>query len=306
MTTQNNILLLGAGELGTAFLPHLASLPDTHITIGIRTPSKYQHLTQSRPNISLLALDTTSPSASLSKTFAKFDIVISCTGFGQDPSAITKLAHEILSAGKIRAQEGRGKLWFFPWQWGVDYDVTGDASGLMPLFGEQVKVRNLLREKAESCNVQWTIVSTGIFMSFLFEQFWGVVERDGERVTVRALGSWEHKVTVTDVNDIGKCLAAVVAGKVESADRIVYTAGDTVSYAQLADLVERVTGKNVEREEWTTPYLRDELAKDPDDLIKRYRIVFSGDGVWWAKELTVNHELDISVTDVEEYAEKTL
>lgn len=174
MSLSTQILLLGAGELGIAFLPHLSGLPNTHITIGVRIPAKYQHL--SSPNISLAALDLSSSSEALSQTFSNYDIVVSATGFGQSSHVLTKLVREILTAGTLRNGAGKGKLWFFPWQWGVDYDVTGDGAGLMPLFGEQKDIRNLLRAEAEKSNVQWTILSTGIFMSFLFEQFWAVVE----------------------------------------------------------------------------------------------------------------------------------
>lgn len=176
MSSPKQILLIGVGELGNAFLPHLCALADTHVTIGVRTPTKYQHL--SLPNLSLTALDLASPSEVISKTFAKYDIVISATGFGQSPGAVTKLAQDVLAAGDLRSHAGKGRLWFFPWQWGVDYDITGDGQGLMPLFGEQVTVRNLLRSEAAKHNVKWTVLSTGIFMSFLFEQFWAIV--DGE------------------------------------------------------------------------------------------------------------------------------
>ncbi|ORY07655.1 hypothetical protein BCR34DRAFT_603806 [Clohesyomyces aquaticus] len=296
---SHQILLLGAGELGTAFVPHLSSLPNTHLTIGIRTVSKYQHLASS--NVSLLSLDTSGPSIDLAEIFAAFDTVISCTGFGQPLGTITKLAKEILQAGRIRRRRGAGKLWFFPWQWGVEYDVTGDAEGLMPLFGEQLEVRKRLRTDAADSHVNWTIVSTGIFMSFLFEPFWGVVAKEEDGFTVRALRSWEHKVTVTDVQDIGKTLARIVAGDVDSQDRVLYVAGDTVSYAELADVVGRVTGQKVKREEWTIQHLKDELARDPEDVIKKYRVVFAGDGVWWDKEGTVNYRLGIPVIDVETY-----
>lgn len=174
MSSPTQILLLGAGELGIAFLPHLSGLPNTHVTIGIRTPTKYQHI--SSPNISLTALDLSSSSKALSKTFAHYDIVVSATGFGQSSHVLTKIAREILAAGVLRRGAGKGKLWFFPWQWGVNYDITGDGLGLMPLFGEQADIRNTLRAEAEESNVQWTILSTGIFMSFLFERFWAVVD----------------------------------------------------------------------------------------------------------------------------------
>jgi len=300
---QTTILLLGAGELGTAFLPHLSALPNTHITIGIRSPSKYTHL--QCPNISLTAIDLSSPSPSLAKIFSAYDILISATGFGADPSSVLKLAEEALLAGKIRKEQGKGKLWFFPWQWGVDYDAIGDGEGMMPLFGAQRDVRNLLRRKAEESNVKWTVVSTGIFMSFLFEQFWGIVDRSKEeegKVVVRCLRDWYHKVTVTDVNDIGWVLARVIAGDVEAEDRVMYIAGDTISYGQLADIVKQVSGKQVEQEAWSIEHLKKELDLAPEDGIKKYRLVFARDGVWWDKDRTVNKALSMDMMDVETFA----
>ncbi|KAF1838918.1 hypothetical protein BDW02DRAFT_620099 [Decorospora gaudefroyi] len=277
---QTKILLLGAGELGTAFLPHLQTLPDTHITVD------------------------------LAGTFAEYDILISAIGFGADPSTVLKLANEVLAAGKIKKENSKGNFWFFPWQWGVDYDTTGSNNGLMLLFGAQRDVRNLLREKAKESNVTWTVVSTGIFMSFLFEPFWGIVDRSreasDEQITVRCLRDWYHKVTVTHVNDIGRVLSRILFGDVEAGNRVVYVAGDTVSYGDLADIVERVSGMNVDREMWDMGRLEEELRKNPDDGIKKYRLVFAGGGVWWDKEKTVNRQLEMSMTDVESYAKSIL
>lgn len=308
-TTSNptQILLLGAGELGTAIHAAISSLPNTHITIGVRNPSKHTHLQS--PTTSLAALDLTSPSETLIPHFAIYDAIISATGFASSPGSVTKLATEILSAGKLRARRGQSRLWFFPWQWGVDYDITGDGAGLMPLFGEQKSVRDLLRAEAERSNVAWTVVSTGIFMSFLFEPFWGIVDREREAsgvVTVRCLRDWEHGVTVTDVGDIGRVLARVLAGDVEGENRVLYVAGDSVRYGRLADIVEEVVGSGcrVVRESWSVDYLREELRKDPDDGIKKYRLVFAGDGVYWDKGTTANCQLGMDMKDVETFARK--
>lgn len=220
---------------------------------------------------------------------------------------MTKLATEILDAGKLRKQRGESKLWFFPWQWGVDYDITGDGGGLMPLFGEQKAVRDLLREEARDSEVKWTVVSTGIFMSFLFEPLWGVVDREREeegQVTVRCLRDWQHGVTVTDVQDIGRVVKTILGGEVEAEDKVLYVAGDSVSYRELADVVEKVSGQNVVREAWSIEYLQDKLSKDPQDGIRKYRLVFSGDGVFWEKAKTVNHRLGMDMMDVETYAKR--
>ena len=300
------ILLLGAGELGTALHHALAQLPNTHLTIGVRSPDRYTHL--SSPTTTLIQLDLGSDSELLAQTFSHYDILISATGFAQTPGTVTKLANEALAAGRLRRDRGQTKLWFFPWQWGVDYDVTGDGAGLMPLFGEQKRIRDILRQQAADSHVVWTVVSTGIFMSFFFEPAWGMVQRDqdGRPVTVRCLGSWQHKVTVTHVVDIGRVLARIVAGDVPAEDRVVFVAGDTVSYGELAELVQGETGNQVAREEWSVPYLEQELAQDPDNGLKRYRLVFAREGVWWDKAGTANDQLGMELKTVEAWVKDGL
>lgn len=330
---KRKVLLLGAGELGTSILTALAasSLSNTTFTLAVRTPSKYTHLAERNPQLSIISLDLSCPSATLVPTFAGYDVVISCTGFGQDPNAVVKLAEEILAAGKLKksiaenegGEEGNKRLWFFPWQFGVDYDRT--ANELMPLFAAQLEVRNLLRSHAASSNVRWTIVSTGIFMSFLFEAFWGVVVRKNPdtgaeekiwdaqngskggnkgKIHVRALTSPSHRITVTDVKDIGTVLARIIADDLPSSTSgLIYVAGDTLSYSELADTVEEWAGQEVEREVWTLEYLKEELKEDPEDGIRRYRVVFAQEGVSWDKGGTVNERLGVEMLDVRGYLE---
>ena len=135
-----------------------------HGTIFVRTPSTYAHLEE--PNVTILASDAAAKSEELSQKFSSFDTIISATGFEQAAGTGAKRAKEIHRAGELRAAAGKGRLWFFPWQWGIDYDATGDGGGLIPLFDEQVEVRNLLRERAGKPNVEWTALSVGISMSF--------------------------------------------------------------------------------------------------------------------------------------------
>ena len=57
-------------------------------------------------------------------------------------------------------------------------------------------------------------MSVGIFLDYFVGEGFGVlgIERGNDwkgvgKVIVRALGGWENKVTVTDVEDVGKCTA---------------------------------------------------------------------------------------------------
>ncbi|KAB2569370.1 hypothetical protein DBV05_g11965 [Lasiodiplodia theobromae] len=355
-----SILLLGAGELGTAILTSLAahpSLASTQLTVALRpstvtsSSSRLEALRavapparqQSNP-IAFAPLDLAAPTAEADLTALilnggqRFDTVICCTGFATSGSGTatsgtqTLIARAVLAAAASSSSSSstQRRLRFFPWQFGADYDATGPdaAHGIM---AEQCGVRTLLRERAAAANLDWTIVSTGMFMSFVFEEWFGVVmglgaalkaggpeplSDEGSKVVTRCLGSWETRVTLTDVRDIGAVVAELVAAPPQQqskgeddAGSIVFAAGQTVSYAELADVVQKVVGRRakVQREEWSLEYLRAELEKNPEDQTIKYRVLFGeGKGVAWDKEKTINAERNIESMGVEQWLREKL
>lgn len=189
---------------------------------------------------------------------------------------------------------------YFPWQFGVDYDVIGRGSA-QTLFDEQLDVRDLLRAQS---GTEWVILSTGMFTSFLFERYFGVVDLEAEdgRGVVRALGGWENRVTVTTPEDIGRLTARIVFEEPRFRNEVVYTAGETISYGQLADAVDEVLGRKVKREVWTVEELKASLKEEPDDAVRKYRVVFAeGKGCWWGKEMSFNQRRGLEVEDVREW-----
>lgn len=235
----------------------------------------------------------------LAQILKPFDLVISSLGFVSGPGLQVKITKAVLSAGVKR---------YVPWQFGVDYDVVGRGSA-QPVWDEQLDVRELLRGQKET---EWVIVSTGIFMSFLFEDWYGVVDleaegEDGEKGVVRAFGSWGNEVTVTTPEDIGALTAEIVlaAGEERVANEIVFVAGETVSYSRVAWAVDSVLGRGLRREVWDVEFLKQELKKDPENVIKRYRVVFAeGRGVAWEMSRTWNKKKGIKVTDVENFVKQ--
>jgi hypothetical protein len=114
----------------------------------------------------------------------------------------------------------------------------------------------------------------GDFHVFPFEAFFGVVDvdfqnEDGEKGVVRALGSWENKVTVTTPEDIGRLTALVVLSTPLIANKIVFIAGETISYGELADVVDQAIGRNARREVWDVDQLKKDLKADPKDTVKK-------------------------------------
>ncbi|KAF2236921.1 putative isoflavone oxidoreductase [Viridothelium virens] len=310
MPTPHTILVLGTGELGHSILHALASHPSRPASVTLTLllrPSSLSTLTSSSTSpkaSSLAALQTlgvgfiaadlaTDSEEHLAGVFRGFDTVVGATGMVLPPGTQRKLCRAVL---------GAGVPCYFPWQFGADYDVIGRGSA-QELFAEQIGVREMLRGQR---GTRWVVVSVGMFMSFLFEEaFGGMVER---RVKgVNALGGWGNLVTVTTVEGIAKVVAELVYVALEERDKVVFVAGETVTYGELADVVEEAMGKKVQRREWTLKYLKGELAKDPDDEMKKYRIVFGeGVGVAWDKETTFNAERGIETTGIREYAKKVL
>lgn len=300
-----SILVLGAGELGMAVLRQVATRaaqrPHIAVSVLLRPAAlASQDAAKQRDLAELRALGirfvpgnlaADSPAA-LVALFRDFHTVIGCTGFVGGPGTQLKLARAVLEAGVAR---------YFPWQFGFDYDVIGRGSA-QDLFDEQLGVRALLRAQHRT---EWVIVSTGLFTSFLLEPFFGVV--DVAQGIVRALGSWDTAVTVTSAEDIGTLTAAILFAEPRVANRVVHVAGDTVTYGQVANVVEAVLGHPVQRECWSLPQLAQELAQQPTDALAKYRVVLAkGVGVAWEPAHTFNAQQEIKVTGLEEWARQHL
>ncbi|ANF58592.1 aromatic alcohol reductase [Halotalea alkalilenta] len=302
---KQRILVLGAGELGLSLLRGLAAramTQDVNISVLLRhgsldsqqEPGKGGKIEEIRAlGISIELADLIDATvAELAAVMARYDTVISCVGFAAGRGTQRKLTEAALAAGVKR---------YFPWQFGVDYDLIGRGSP-QDLFDEQLDVRDMLRSQHQT---EWVIVSTGMFTSFLFEPSFGVVDLQAGRVN--ALGSLDTAVTVTTPEDIGKLTAAIVLQEPRIANQVIYTAGDTLTYAELADVVERVTGRSIERREWSVQQLQADLAAKPDDTLCKYRAVFAmGRGVAWdvAKAYNTQHGMD--VIGVQQWARENL
>ena len=298
-----SILVLGAGELGMAVLRQIAqrarSVPGLTLSVFLRPEGDMANASRKREQaaelrtlgVRLVYGDLAQDSeVDLATVFQRFHTVIGCTGFVAGRTVQLKLARAAL-AGAVKR--------YLPWQFGVDYDVIGKGSA-QDLFDEQIDVRGLLRSQT---NTEWIIVSTGMFTSFLFEPLFGVV--DLSQNTVRALGSWENSVTVTTAEDIGKLTAEILFAEPKIRNRVLHTAGDTVTYSQLAHTIDSLLHRKVERVLWTVPMLKRQLAADPTSTMAKYRLVFAeGTGVAWPVEQTFNYQNALPVIGVERWVQE--
>lgn len=303
MSASESILVLGAGELGSEVLKSLASHPvrsHTRLALLLR-PSTIatgdakkcsENESYKELGIEILPGDVVQDDpGQLAKTFAPFDTVISCTGMTFPTGTQLKIAKAVLAAGVKR---------YFPWQYGIDYDKIGRASA-QDLFDEQLDVRDLLRSQQKT---NWVIVSTGMFISFLFEPAFGVVDLESGVVT--AIGSWENALTVTAPSDNGRLTAGIALAAPEE-QGVVYVAGDTISMERLTDIVGRLLGRKIDRRLMTVPQLSSELIEAPSDVMRKYRTVFgAGVGVAWDKASSFNGRRGIETISVERWVKENL
>lgn len=123
MTTPNNILVLGAGELGTAVLQALAEKRDptaTSLTVLLRESTINSPDAQKRIGIDALAAlgisflpgDLAGASEpDLIALFAPCDTIVSCTGFAAGRGAQLKLARcTCLELQTLHSLAVRGRL----------------------------------------------------------------------------------------------------------------------------------------------------------------------------------------------------
>lgn len=300
---KQHILVLGAGELGLAVLRGLTERGTESGSISVllrqtRVESpcleKQKEIAAIRSlGVAIEVADIADASvAELAAVLGRFDTVISCVGFGAGRGTQRKLTEAALVSGVKR---------YVPWQFGVDYDVIGRGSP-QDLFDEQLEVRDLLRAQSRT---EWLIISTGMFTSFLFDPAFGVVDLQAGRVN--ALGSLDTAVTVTTPEDIGTLTAAIVLHSPRLINQVVYTAGDTLTYDDLADVLERVTGRTFSRQASSVQQLLAALEEMPDDNLRKYRAVFAlGQGVAWDVAQTFNGRHGIPVTNAEGWARLNL
>lgn len=303
---EDSILVLGVGELGEAVLRGLAASraatdQQGNLSALVRPTSlksdekdKQRNLRALRSlGVNLVPGDLSEDTiAELSETFARFDTIICCTGFAAGPGSQIKITRAAIAAEVKR---------YVPWQFGANYDAIGRGSA-QPLWDEQLDVRALLRGQDR---IGWLVISTGMFTSFLFEPAFGVV--DLTENTVHALGSWETKVTVTSPEDIGRLTAEILLTEPPISNRIIFTTGDTITYERVADTVEEVLNRKIQRVEWSVRYLRKQLAADPENTMKKYRVVFAeGTGVSWPIERSFNAQRDIATEDLKQWVQSNI
>ncbi|CAO3416871.1 hypothetical protein [Azospirillum argentinense] len=72
-----------------------------------------------------------------------------------------------------------------------------------------------------------------------------------------------------------------------------------MTYGEVADKLEMALGRPFSRSEWIVPFLMEELARNPQNMMRKHRPAFAqGRGVAWDVAGTFNQRNAIPATDV--------
>ncbi|WP_440135725.1 aromatic alcohol reductase [Chitinophaga sancti] len=295
---EKSFLVIGTGEVGLAMLNSLLTFQQTHaFKIGVliqRSRIGMDEISQNEKykNIKIETADLVADSrTSLADIFRNYDSVICCSGFSIGAGMQVKITEAVLEAGVRR---------YIPWQFGVDYDKIGKGSA-QPVFDEQLDVRHLLRSQNST---HWLIVSTGMITSFLFREDFGVINLKNKIVS--ALGDWKHSLTLTSCEDIGALTVAILFRTPELLDQVVFVAGDTVTFEEIADKMDTLYNTKFHRVLLSIPVLKENLEKEPDNIFNRYRLVFTHPGVTWPMSTTFNAQNGILTKGIEQWAKENI
>ncbi|WWD15631.1 hypothetical protein CI109_100053 [Kwoniella shandongensis] len=299
-----SILLIGAGELGLAILETLLEHPSKpEITVLLR-PSSNTDLSSYGTRVRVLHGDISLSVEELAALFEEFEVIVSAIGFTSGPGSQLKLAKAVLQSQGVKKH-------YVPWQFGVDYDTIGRGSS-QPLFDEQLDVRDLLRSQSQD-QITWTIISTGLFTSFLFNPAFGVVDfhpdkkaEKTKKVTVTALGSWDNKLTITSAENIGLFTNRILLDHSEPEEGVIFVGDDTVTFGTLAQVLEE-KGWQVEKRLATVEELENDLRQNTEDVGARYKLVWArGRGVAWDLDECWNKRNRVETGGVAEWIERNL
>ncbi|KIO78707.1 hypothetical protein TH53_02155 [Pedobacter lusitanus] len=297
---EKSFLIIGKGEVGMAMLNSLyayqqAHAEQLHIGVLVQPSASIDTFVRNNPgfgNLVIEAIDLVKETIpDLAAVFKKYDTVICCSGFSGGEGMQVKITKAVLEA-KIRR--------YIPWQFGVDYDKIGRGSA-QPTFDEQLEVRDLLRAQN---NTHWIIVSAGMITSFLFREDFGVISLSDRKI--HALGDWKHSLTLTSCEDIGALTIGILFQEPEILDQVIFVAGETLSFEEIANKVESLFDDKFERILWDIPHLQKKIQDNPDDVFSRYHLVFTNPGVAWPMSETFNHKKNIPAADIAQWIKENI
>ena len=278
-------LVVGFGNIGSSIVRALASADyrgRLSPALLVRS-SSLQNEAKAAKVRSLQALgvelvhgDCDDPTAELAARLRGFHTVVSVVGGPSFRDAQLNLLEACKQAGVKR---------FIPSDWSVDTEAAGEGHALSRLYDNKRAVTEALRVSEPA--LDYVRVMPGLYAELLFSPWGGV---DIANLTVTAPYSLDTRVTFTSTADIGRITAALLLSD-DVHRAVVNISSDTLTFAEIADTIERITGKAVQRRVWAASDIDAAIAA-PTRSVKAEAAKFLGEGrgAWWEQSASWNNQ----------------
>jgi len=188
---------------------------------------------------------------------------------------ISALSGEQLGQGQLNLIEASKKYKvkrFVPSEFGMDTTTLDTAK--YPFVGGKAKIQ----EAIKGAGLEYTIISTGLFMEFVLQPFI-VIDIANKKANIPGTG--KEKFAVTHTDDIAKSVPEILTNP-KFKNAVVRIAGDHVSFGGVVELIQQTTGAKFDITYEPIDSIRKKVASNPNlfaTLIDQLRgILGSGDG----------------------------
>ena len=174
----------------------------------------------------------------------------------------------------VEAAKAAGVRHFIPSEFGVDTEATP----IDGLWGPFLRERRAVQQAVKTAGLDYSLLYVGLFTEFLVG--YTIAGVDLQRGVVAAPGSWQARVNSTTLDETAWLVAAAVVDP-QARNAALYT-GETVTYQQVADLVDAARGKPVERRIRSVEEAQKAVQDNTNDFAARLvGVLADGRGAWW-------------------------
>jgi uncharacterized protein YbjT (DUF2867 family) len=296
--TPIRVAIVGAtGHLGSAITKALLEQGNkVQVSLLLRslpadTPAAKQTSRADLVNKGAKVIDIDVESATVDKlatALANTDVVLSVVGINLLKDGQLKLVEAAKKAGVKR---------IIPSEFGLDMGKLG-RGGPVPPWDFKLDVQDAVKKSG----LEYTLVESGLFGDYL-SPFAGI---DTATKTLTAPGSFETRLTISPLADVGKQVAdLIVSGR--GRNETVYLGTVNYSWNDLHAALERATGAKWTKAVKSKADYEAEAAADENDWVSRVSIAYlTGKGTHFPHHETYAHKHKIALGSFDDFLRTAL
>ena len=228
--SSTKVLVVGAtGRLGSLITSALLNKPTVQVSALIRKGSETKAEQLKEKGVQLISGALNDSVEELQQACQNVDVIISAVIGSEDT----------ILDGQLRLLEAAKKAGvkrFIPSDYSADYlrASIGDH--------DHFDMRKQVAEQVKQSGIGYTIFLNGVFMETFFGPFLNIIDTKNHKITY--YGSADTLVDTTTYEDSAKYVVEAALDP-EQLNKTVTVSGDRVTYTQLAQQIEQVTGHKI-------------------------------------------------------------